>query len=159
MPYFVGCLIFTAGLISHYFLNNYFTVVWALYVILPLLDYLLPVDHFNYSENRARIMEKDKRFLAPLYVSWAFDFYLLYWILYEISTGHLGTNNRTFILYILCAAQHGAINAAMGHEMIHRRGLVHKICGTAPYFKMIYSHFYIEHLRLHHKKVATPQDP
>lgn len=47
----------------------------------------------------------------------------------------------------------------MGHEMVHRRGLIHKICGTAAYFKMLYSHFYIEHLRLHHKKVGTPEDP
>jgi len=62
-------------------------------------------------------------------------------------------------LYAACAAQHGATNAAMGHEMVHRRGLIHKVCGTAAYFKMMYSHFNIEHLRLHHKKVATPEDP
>jgi len=56
-------------------------------VALPLLDYLLPVDHHNYSEERVRIMEKDWRFLVPLYASWAMDFMLLYWILYEIGTG------------------------------------------------------------------------
>lgn len=104
LPYFLGCLIFTTGLLCHYFLNNYFIVVWLLYVILPLLDYLLPIDHYNYPEGRVRIMEKDKRFLVPLYTCWAMDFALLFWILHEISAGHLGTNTRTFILYALCAA-------------------------------------------------------
>lgn len=47
----------------------------------------------------------------------------------------------------------------MGHELIHRRQLVHKITGTLAYSKMLYSHFFIQHIRLHHKKVATPEDP
>jgi alkane 1-monooxygenase len=43
--------------------------------------------------------------------------------------------------------------------MVHRRALVHKICGTLAYAKMIYGHFFIQHIRSHHKKVATPSDP
>jgi alkane 1-monooxygenase len=95
---------------------------------------------------------------VPLYSAWAFDFILLYWMLYNISTGALGTSTYTLLLYLACTAQHGAINAAMGHEMVHRRGLIHKICGTMAYFKMLYAHFYISHIRSHHKKVATPED-
>lgn len=47
----------------------------------------------------------------------------------------------------------------MGHELVHRRELVHKVMGTMTYAKMLYSHFFIQHIRSHHKKVATPNDP
>lgn len=47
----------------------------------------------------------------------------------------------------------------MGHELIHRKNLFHKITGTLSYSKMLYSHFFIQHIRSHHKKVATPEDP
>jgi alkane 1-monooxygenase len=47
----------------------------------------------------------------------------------------------------------------VGHELLHRREKVHKIFGTLAYSKMLYSHFFIQHIRSHHKKVATPLDP
>ena len=78
--------------------------MWLLYVVLPVFDYLMPVDHYNYPEERVRIMEKDKRFLIPLYSAWAFDFLLWYWMLYNISAGTLGTNTTTFVLYLACTA-------------------------------------------------------
>ena len=51
------------------------------------------------------------------------------------------------------------INAVIGHELLHRRETVHKIAGTLAYSKMLYSHFFIEHVKGHHKWVATPIDP
>ena len=104
MPYFVGCAVFGGSFLCHIYFNNYFIVVWLLYVILPLLDYLMPVDHYNYPAERVRIMEKDNRFLVPLYSAWAIDFILLYWMLYSISNGTLGTNTTTFLLYLACTA-------------------------------------------------------
>ena len=50
------------------------------------------------------------------------------------------------------------MNAAGGHELAHRRALIHKITGTFSFFKMLYAHFFIQHNRSHHKKVATPED-
>ena len=47
----------------------------------------------------------------------------------------------------------------IGHEFIHKRNIVEKVMGTLSYSKMLYSHFFIQHIRSHHKKVATPQDP
>jgi alkane 1-monooxygenase len=51
------------------------------------------------------------------------------------------------------------LNAAVGHELVHRRQIIHKILGTLAYSKMMYSHFLIQHIKSHHKKVATPEDP
>ena len=53
----------------------------------------------------------------------------------------------------------GALNMVAGHELIHKRKLVHKIIGNLAYSKFLYSHFIIQHIKSHHKKVATPDDP
>lgn len=47
----------------------------------------------------------------------------------------------------------------IGHELVHRKALIHKITGNLTYAKGIYSHFIIQHIKSHHKKVATPEDP
>jgi len=58
-----------------------------------------------------------------------------------------------------CIAQLGAVNAVVGHELFHKKAFIHKLCGTLVYVKMIYGHFFIQHVRSHHKHVATLLDP
>ncbi|TNV78363.1 hypothetical protein FGO68_gene1002 [Halteria grandinella] len=139
--------------------GNFFTIIWLLYVFLPLLDYLLPVDHYNLSEARVRIFEKDWRFLIPLYATFFMDIAFLFYMLWGISNGRFGNTTFEFMIYAICSGQAGAINAVVGHELVHRRHIIHKICGTIAYAKMMYGHFFIQHIRSHHKKVATPDDP
>lgn len=138
--------------------NNVTFAVWTAYCFVPILDYILPLDHYNLPENRIRAFEKDKRFLIPLYVSWASDFMIYFWTLYLCSIGRIPTTPGMFLLYCFCIANSGALNLSIGHEMAHRRELVHKICGNLVYSKMFYSHFIIHHIRSHHKKVATLED-
>ena len=126
---------------------------------MPWIDYLTPVDHYNLPENRVRIYEKDKRFLIPLYTMWLMDFGFFYWILFDVYQGKVATSNGSFLLLAICIAQFGAINATVGHELVHRKVFIHKFCGTLSYAKMIYGHFFIQHIRSHHKHVATPADP
>ena len=76
-----------------------------------------------------------------------------------MSIGKSGETTSAFLIHAFSCAQSGALNAVVGHELFHRRGLIHKIFGTLIYNKMIYGHFFIQHIRSHHKKVATPLDP
>jgi alkane 1-monooxygenase len=62
-----------------------------------------------------------------------------------------------FVAYMVCHS--GAINMIAGHELAHRRNLIHRICGDLVYAKFMYPHFIIQHVKSHHKKVATPEDP
>jgi alkane 1-monooxygenase len=151
-------MIFVSGIISEIYFNNFFVVVWLPFVALPIIDYLMPVDHSNVTEERVRAMEKDKRFLIPLYTIWVMDFAILYWLMYRVSIGEICLTAGQFLSYAFCAAQPGAVNAVVGHELIHRRWIFHKIMGTLSYFKMFYSHYFIQHIRGHHKIVGTPAD-
>jgi alkane 1-monooxygenase len=159
LPYYLAPVVFLSGVLSEIYYGNFFIIVWIPYVLLPILDYVLPVDHSNVPENRVRILEKDKRFLTPLYVIWVMDFVILFWSLYKVSIGEAGSTPSSFILWALCTAQPGAVNAAVGHELFHRRNLFDKVVGTLSYAKMFYGHNFIAHIRCHHKKVATPEDP
>ena len=47
----------------------------------------------------------------------------------------------------------------VAHELIHRRSRALRLLGRALLGTVLYDHFYVEHLRGHHVRVATPDDP
>ena len=104
LPYYLAPTVFVIGVLSEVFFGNFFVIVWIPFVLLPILDYILPVDHSNVAENRVRILEKDRRFLTPLYVISVLDFAILFWSIHKVSVGEAGTTNASFILWALCAA-------------------------------------------------------
>jgi len=133
--------------------------VWTAYVFIPIFDFLLPLDHYNLLQDRVQLFEKDKRFLIPLYTAWVADICIYFYSLWLISLGRVPTDVPMFLTYCFCIANAGALNLSIGHELVHRRELIHKILGNLVYSKMLYSHFIIQHIRSHHKKVSTPEDP
>jgi alkane 1-monooxygenase len=139
--------------------GNFFTMIWIVYVFLPLLDYLLPIDNYNLNEAEVRVYEKDWRFLIPIYISFIMDITFLMYMLWSVSVGRVGETIGQLVMYAFCSGQVGALNAVIGHELVHKRNIIHKICGTIAYAKMMYGHFFIQHIRSHHKKVSTPEDP
>ncbi len=131
---------------------------WAAFVVMPIMDYLLPVDHSNVSEKRMRILEKDWRFMIPIYIIVIFDFGATYVVLYYISTGVICTTPLSFILYGISYCEITSVCLVVGHELIHKRKFFHKFVGTLCYSKVFYSHYFIHHIKSHHKHVGTPMD-
>lgn len=74
------------------------------------------------------------------------DFSVYFYILYAITTGKVGNNVFEYILYIVGGAIIGTTNTTAGHELFHKRQLVHKIFGILPWFKMLSGHLYMYHL-------------
>ena len=52
-----------------------------------------------------------------------------------------------------------ALNAVVGHELIHHKETHNKVLGTWAATKLMYSNFADEHIKGHHKTVATLEDP
>ena len=77
--------IFIVAVLSEVYFKNFFIMIWIPFVVLPIIDFLLPVDHSNVPEERVRLMEQDKRFLIPLYTIWVMDLGILYWNIYRIT--------------------------------------------------------------------------
>ena len=128
--------------------------------MIPMLDFLLPHDVANIEKTRSSTYDKDKRFLLPLYAFWIADMVHLFFFLHWVARGDFAlTMPLEFITFVFIAGHSGALGAVVGHELLHRRELLHKITGTLAYSKMMYSHFYIEHRKGHHTFVSTPRDP
>ena len=83
LPYF-NVLPYILVLFGSWYLLNHNTmvVIWSFYVLIPIIDILLPVDEKNLSLKQTKLFEKDKRFLLPLYIYMALDFAAFIWALY-----------------------------------------------------------------------------
>lgn len=86
-PFYLSPAVFALSMLSDHYTGNFFVLIWILYVLIPLFDYILPVDHTNVPEHRVRILEKDSRFSIPLYLVWFMDLGNVAWAIYKVSTG------------------------------------------------------------------------
>jgi len=67
-------------------------------------------------------------------------------------------------IYILLAAVSSGVNAGtngivVAHELIHRKEISLRVLGILNLIQVNYGHFYIEHIKGHHKYVGTQADP
>jgi len=53
----------------------------------------------------------------------------------------------------------GTFGINIGHELGHRVNRFEQVLAKASLLTSLYMHFFIEHNKGHHKKVATPEDP
>lgn len=132
-------------------------VVFA-FVLVPLLDPLLPVSDVN--------LEKEER-VAKLSNGF-FDFLLylnlpiVYGLcaLFAIKT-YQGAYSffELYGLVLSMGSLLGSNGINVGHELGNRKDKWAQFCSKALYLPEYYMHFFIEHNRGHHKHVATPLDP
>lgn len=112
---------------------------------------------------------QDKRFWIPLYIAHFVETMTWIWGLILMSDDakfdsfYLSkVRPKTFPQYFAFTMVFGflsSINAAVGHELVHKREIHNKIIGMLSYTKFFYSHFVVEHTEGHHKNVGTPNDP
>eukprot|EP00347_Sterkiella_histriomuscorum_P018755 403344302 len=136
IPYFFPTMIIVIGFVFERYLNNVLFPLWIAYAIVPILDYILPHDNYNLPEEKLRVYEKDERFLIPIYSAWAADFLIYFYALYLFSTDQVPNSIPMFLLYCYLMANCGGLNLVLGHELVHRKQLIHKILGNLVYAKM-----------------------
>jgi alkane 1-monooxygenase len=136
--------------------------VWFLgpvlvFVIFPLLDMVVGHDQTNPPDSVLKFLEQDR------YYRWCT--YLFIPIQYAglvFACWMWGSGDFTLIESIGMATTLGvvggiAINTA--HELGHKRADSEKWLSRVALAQTGYGHFFIEHNRGHHVKVATPEDP
>lgn len=146
LPYFNAPGAFVLAAIILPLGGNFFISIWVSFVLMPLVDTLLPLDDKNVSKEAQKKFEKDWRFKVPLYFVLIFDFTFYFYMLWGVTTGRIGNNIFELIVYIIGGAILGATNTTAGHELFHKRQLVHKVFGILPWLKMLSGHLYMYHL-------------
>jgi alkane 1-monooxygenase len=124
--------------------------------IVPIAELFLPVRHTRPLEEKAprwAIVGGDAAIYALVALVWA--------VIAALSWRH-GSYAHTWELVgavvstgICC----GSIGINLGHELGHRSGARDRFLAKVALLTSLYLHFFVEHNRGHHQRVATPEDP
>ena len=145
--------------LSWYYLDRQLLLfLWYIYVAIPIIDMILPLDDKSLSKEQTKMLENDKWFMIPLYLLFLCDFLTYFWTIYMLAEGSFESVFQK-VIFLFSVIHLGTLGMSAGHELFHRKEFMHKLCGTLIYAKAMYAHFYIEHTKGHHKNVATPIDP
>jgi alkane 1-monooxygenase len=145
-----GILAVAGGLADPVF--HVFNIVWNLFVLV-LLDWILPPRHDNPPDNQWAVIPDVILYLASvlhlaaiviLIVRASQDYYTVNQLIQ--ATGSVGLNA-------------GISGIVVAHELIHRKNAVERLLGQLNMFVVNYTHFYVEHVRGHHRTVGTAADP
>ncbi|TQS42266.1 alkane 1-monooxygenase [Cryptosporangium phraense] len=127
------------------------------FVVIPLVDMIGGDDVGNPPEDAAGGLQADRyyRWLTFLYLPLQFGGLVLgswQWV-----DGGLGWAGKLGVLVSVGTVNGIAINAA--HELGHKRESLERWLSKIALAPTAYGHFYVEHNRGHHTRVATPEDP
>ncbi|ATY14948.1 alkane 1-monooxygenase [Amycolatopsis sp. AA4] len=125
--------------------------------IVPAIDLVAGLDRSNPPDDVIERLEQDRYyrwitylFLPIQYVGFVFAFWL-------IARGDLSVVDKIGLaISIGCI---GGIGINTAHELGHKKESHERWLSKIALAQSFYGHFYIEHNRGHHVRVATPEDP
>jgi len=135
------------------------STVVLVFGITPVLDALLGENHRNPpTEPDGPPPQRDPVFDLALWAWVPAQLAIVGAAVWRVGTGPLDPVELAgLVLSVGISTGAGAINVA--HELMHRRGKAERALAEILMTTAAYAHFCIEHVRGHHKNVATPDDP
>jgi alkane 1-monooxygenase len=135
-----------------------FAAVVITFGVFPIVELLFSGTEENLSESEERAAWKDRTFNVLLYAMVPMQFGLLGLYLWRLTYGAptpLEVAGMTASMGIAC----GVLGINVAHELGHRRKKSEQTMAKALLLTTLYMHFFIEHNRGHHTRVATEEDP
>ena len=127
------------------------------FVVFPLLDMAIGLDHTNPPDSVLKFLEQDRYYRWCTYVFIPIQYGGLLLACYLWSSGDLSTFESIGLALTMGVVGGIAINTA--HELGHKRASSERWLSRVALAQTGYGHFFIEHNRGHHVRVATPEDP
>ena len=137
-------------------IGAYAVVIYS-YFFIPTVELLLKPDARNLTMVEEEMLKEDQIYDLYLYILIPIQFCLLGYFLYSLNDPNIiwvDVLGRILSMGILCAQ---AIN--IGHELGHRSDKKEQFLAKVMLMTSLIMHFFIEHNRGHHKRVATDDDP
>ena len=132
-------------------------IVWA-WIIIPLAELLIKPVPSNMSAAEEELAKKERTYDFLLYFIVILQYSLLIKFLLAMSLDEMtGADiaGRIWVMGLLC----GTFGINVGHELGHRVNTFEQVLAKALLLTSLYMHFFTEHNKGHHKRVATPEDP
>jgi alkane 1-monooxygenase len=128
-----------------------------LYGIFPVVDHLLGKDAANPPDSVLAWLEQDRYYRWCIFLYLPVQYTGLVVGCWLLTHGGLGLPDRLGLTITLGGVAGIGINTA--HELGHKKESVERWLSKIALAQTCYGHFYIEHNRGHHVRVATPEDP
>jgi alkane 1-monooxygenase len=125
--------------------------------VMPLLDTIIGKDASNPPDSVVKWLEQDRYYRWCTYAFLPLQYLALVGGAWLIADGGLGTLEQLGLALTLGCVNGVGINTA--HELGHKRALSERWLSKVALAPTGYGHFFIEHNRGHHVRVATPEDP
>jgi alkane 1-monooxygenase len=135
----------------------WFPLIFA-WIVIPLAELFIKSNAANMHAAEEELVKADKTYDIILYLSVPLQFLALYFFLSNISDPALqwyDIAGRIWVMGLLC----GVFGINVGHELGHRVNPLEQTLAKMLLLTSLYMHFFIEHNKGHHKRVATPEDP
>ena len=150
---YLGAFVFI--LIGYYSLTTTgfgtYSLLFFSFGVIPILELVIPPSATLNEPKSVRAYTMVLYAIVPLYFG-----LLLYFLL------TIGQETNTLILVGKITAMgmlHGIFGINMAHELGHRKSKLDQFFAQLLLWSSQYTHFFIEHNRGHHKRVATHEDP
>jgi len=151
----------TCSFISLYY-GGYAPLIvgFLFYSIIALIELIAGMDGYNPTKDECKYLEN------------LFSFRLVTWLWVPVQIILPTVGSIYFGLYwsemnwaefigsvFIIGSNTGGVGITVAHELIHKQNWFEQILGRITLHFVTYTHFYIEHLQGHHKRVATEDDP
>jgi alkane 1-monooxygenase len=130
---------------------------FVVFAILPALDNVIGTDRLNPPEEAISWLEADKYYRWATYAYLPLQYLSLPLACWLWTSGGLSTVDSIGLAVTIGCVSGIAINTA--HELGHKKDELERWLSKIALAQSGYGHFYIEHNRGHHVRVATPEDP
>jgi alkane 1-monooxygenase len=157
--YLSPCLLYFGAIIA--LLTQGFGVWLPLlyaWFLIPLLELFIRPDATNLSEAEEELAKRNRWYDYMLYLIVPLQYFALGLFLYNVTDTAqpwFDVFGKTMVMGLLC----GTFGINVGHELGHRTANGEQLLAKLLLLTSLYMHFFIEHNRGHHKRVATPEDP
>ena len=153
-------LAFTSSLVAFVLSGQWWCMLLApmvIHVFLPVLDRVFGEDFSNPPESVVVQLDQDIFYRALVWT-----YVPLQWIGTVLGAWIAATQALPWLGYIALVLTVGATNGigiGTAHELGHKKEALDRWLSKIALAPSAYGHFFVEHNRGHHKRVATPEDP
>jgi alkane 1-monooxygenase len=130
---------------------------FVVFGVIPLLDAVIGKDSENPPDSAIKYLEQDRYYRWCTYLFLPLQFASLIFACGLWASGSLSFLESLGLA--LSVAMVGGIAINTAHELGHKRGKGERWLSKVALAQTGYGHFFIEHNRGHHVRVATPEDP
>ncbi len=134
----------------------YFGPVFV-FVVIPLLDLVAGLDPNNPPDDVIEHLENDKYYRWITYAFLPLQYLCIVWTAWMVTRPQYAVGDRIGMAVSAGMVAGIAINTA--HELGHKKEKHERWLSRVALAHTFYGHFFIEHNRGHHVRVATPEDP